>query len=95
MITSFFAALLLSVIVSGLSTRMRSEVGKMNVKYDARIQVNSSDAVHAPQRSQRVRLEQRRMEGVMVEILLIGVLVVLAFLCLAGPGGETGSRHRR
>jgi hypothetical protein len=31
----------------------------------------------------------------MVEILLIGVLVVLAFLCLAGPGGETGSRHRR
>jgi hypothetical protein len=31
----------------------------------------------------------------MVEILLIGVLVVLAFLCLAGPGGETGSRYRR
>jgi hypothetical protein len=46
-------------------------------------------------RSQHMWLEQRRMEAVMVEILLIGVLVVLAFLCLAGPGGETGSRHRR
>ena len=40
-------------------------------------------------------LEQRRMEAVMVTILLVGVLVVLVFLCLAGPGGETGSRHGR
>jgi hypothetical protein len=31
----------------------------------------------------------------MVEILLIAVLVVLVFLCLAGPGGEIGPRHRR
>ena len=31
----------------------------------------------------------------MVAILLIGVLVVLVFLCLAGPGGEAGSRHGR
>jgi hypothetical protein len=48
MIASFFAALLLSVIVSGPSARIRSEVGKMNAKHGARIQANSSIAVHAP-----------------------------------------------
>jgi hypothetical protein len=31
----------------------------------------------------------------MVTILLTAVLVVLVFLGLAGPGGETGSGHRR
>jgi hypothetical protein len=47
-IASLFAALLLSVIVSGPSTRMRSEVGKMNAKHEVRAQVNSSTAAHAP-----------------------------------------------
>jgi hypothetical protein len=46
-------------------------------------------------RPRHERLEQRRMEAFMVAILLIGVLVVLVFLCLAGPGGEAGSRHGR
>jgi hypothetical protein len=48
MITSFFAALLLSVIVSGASTRMSSEVAKMNAKHDARTRLNSSNAAPAP-----------------------------------------------
>jgi len=48
MIASFFAALLLGVIVPGPSTQMKSEFGKMNTKHDARTQVNSSNAAHAP-----------------------------------------------
>jgi len=48
MIASIFAALLLSVIVFGPSTRMRSEVGKMNAKHDARTRVNSRNTAHAP-----------------------------------------------
>ncbi len=47
-VASFFAALLLSVIVSGPPTRMRSEVGKRNAKHDARTRVDSSNAAHAP-----------------------------------------------
>ena len=34
------------------------------------------------------------MEALMVTILLVGVVVVLAFLCLAGPDGPIGPRHR-
>ena len=45
---SFFAALLLSVIVFGPSTPKGSEVGKMNAKHDARTQVKSRNAAHAP-----------------------------------------------
>jgi len=48
MIASIFAALLLSVIVFGPSTRMRSEVGKMNAKHDARTRVNSRSTADAP-----------------------------------------------
>ncbi len=48
MIASIFAALLLSVIVFGPSTRMRSEVGNMNSKRDARTRVNSRSTAHAP-----------------------------------------------
>jgi hypothetical protein len=31
----------------------------------------------------------------MVAIVLVGVLLVLAFLCLVGPSGGAGSRHGR
>jgi hypothetical protein len=48
MIGSFFAALLLSVIVFGPSMRMRSEVGNVSAKHDAWTRVNSSNAAHAP-----------------------------------------------
>ena len=48
LIVSFFATLLLSVIVSGPSTGMRSEVGKMSAKHDARTRVNASNAARAP-----------------------------------------------
>ena len=48
MIASIFAALLLSVIVFGPPTRMRSEVGKMNARHDARTRVNSRNTAHAP-----------------------------------------------
>jgi len=46
-IGTFFTALLLSVIVSGLSAPIASEVGRMNTKHDALKQADSSDVVHA------------------------------------------------
>ena len=48
MIASIFAAILLSVIVFGPPTRIRSEVGNMNAKHDARTRVNSRSTAHAP-----------------------------------------------
>jgi hypothetical protein len=48
MIACIFAPFLLSVLVSGLSTRMGSEVGKINAKYDARTLVNSGNRTYAP-----------------------------------------------
>ena len=50
LIAFFFATLLLSVIVSGPSTRMRSEIGKMTAKHDARTQVKANNAARAPNR---------------------------------------------
>jgi len=46
-IASFFAALLLSVIVYGATTRLDSEVVKMNAKHDAWTQTDSGNVAHA------------------------------------------------
>jgi len=46
-VASFLTALLLSVIVSGLSARTGSEVRGKGTKHDARTRVNSSNVAHA------------------------------------------------
>jgi hypothetical protein len=45
-IASFFAALFLSVIASGLSAQMGSAVGEMNLEHGARTRMNSSTVAH-------------------------------------------------
>jgi hypothetical protein len=39
-------------------------------------------------------MKEGRTEVVMGPYLFVAVLVVLAFLCFAGPGGDKGSRRR-
>jgi hypothetical protein len=39
-------------------------------------------------------LKEGRKETVMVAFLFVSVLAILGFLCLAGPDGVIGPRHR-
>jgi hypothetical protein len=36
----------------------------------------------------------RRREALMMEFLFFALLAILGFLCLFGPGGDMGRRHR-